>query len=207
MEDLWLSWAKRLQAIASTGAHFCRDPYDEERYREVSAIANAMLGRLGDVPIARIEALVPDHAQGYVTPRVDVRGALIENGAVLLVRERSDGLWTLPGGYADVGISPRNNVAKEIREEAGIDVRVERLYALRHKARHDYDPDTRDFYKLLFLCARDDATRPEPGMETLEARFFRPDALPPLSRGRVVPADIEAAFEYLADPARPPSVD
>ncbi|WP_129790748.1 NUDIX hydrolase [Sphingosinicella sp. CPCC 101087] len=196
MESLWLAHAKRLQAIASTGLHFARDPFDRERYAEVAQIANAMLAELGSVPIARIEGLVSDFAQGYATPKVDVRGAVIEDGRVLLVRERSDGRWTLPGGFADVGLSAAQNIAKEMREEAGIEVAVAGLYAVRHKAKRPYEPDARDFYKLFFLCERESDAVAVAGHETSGADFFAPDALPELSLGRVTEADIAAAFAY-----------
>lgn len=200
MEPRWLTHAKRLQAIASSGLHFTRDVFDRERYEEVAAIANDMLAQLGSVPIERIEGLVPDFARGYATPKVDVRGAVIEGDAVLLVRERSDGLWTLPGGFADVGLSAAGNVAKEIREEAGISVEVRRLFSVRHKAIGAYPADVRDFYKMFFLCDRVDEREPRAGSETMEARFFRRDRLPPLSRGRTVESDIDAAFTVSADP-------
>lgn len=197
MEDRWLTHAKRLQAIASTGLHFARDPYDRERYEEMAAIANAMLADLAGVPIERIENLVSDFARGYATPKVDVRGALIEDGRILLVRERSDRRWTLPGGFADVGLSAAENVAKEIEEEAGLRVDVRALYGVRHKAKQPYEPDARDFYKLFFLCDRDDAAAPRPGPETIDVGFFPPGGLPELSRARVTEADILAAFDFL----------
>jgi ADP-ribose pyrophosphatase YjhB (NUDIX family) len=200
MEPLWLTHAKRLQAIASSGLHFTRDVFDRERYEEIAAIANDMLAQLGNVPVERIESLVSDFASGYATPKVDVRGAVIEGDAVLLVRERSDGLWTLPGGFADVGLSAASNVAKEVREEAGITVEVRRLFSVRHKAIGAYPADVRDFYKMFFLCDRVDGREPSPGSETIEARFFRRDRLPPLSRGRTVESDIDAAFTVSADP-------
>lgn len=208
MEDQWLSWAKQLQGIASTGIHFSRDQYNTDRYQQVAAIANAMLSALGNVPVSRIESLVSDFAQGYATPKIDVRGAVIEDDKVLLVREASDGLWTLPGGYADVGISPSENVVKEIWEEASLKVRAVALYGVRHKARHDYDADARDFYKLFFLCRRlDDATpKPDDG-ETTEAEFFGRNDLPPLSTGRVLVKDIHAAFTFHADRLRAAEFD
>src|SRR3546814_6401030 len=76
-----------------------------------------MLSALGNVPIERISDLVPDFARGYATPKVDVRGALVEEDMILLVREECDGLWTLPGGFADVGLSPARNIEKEMRKE------------------------------------------------------------------------------------------
>ena len=209
MESEWLTWAKRLQAIASTGLHFTRDEHDRERFAEVGGIAEAMLAALGSVPIERIRGLVSDFAQGYATPKVDVRGALIEDGRILLVRERSDGRWTLPGGFADIGLSAAENVEKEIREEAGLTVAARRLYGLRHKAKRPYEPDARDFYKLFFLCERTDgaAARPEAGAETSEARFFLPDALPELSLARVIESDIEAAFAAHSGTLRSPLFD
>ncbi len=202
MEDPWLAWAKRLQAIASTGLHFGAHDYDKERYAEVGEIAQQMLAALGEVPIRRIQDLVPDFAQGYVTPKIDVRGAVFDGDAILLVRERTDGLWTLPGGYADVGLSAAENVVKEIAEEANLPVSAQRLYAVRHKAKHAYKPDTRDFYKFFFLCDRLDEAIPVAGSECLDAGFFAAAELPALSMGRVIQADIDAAYAHREDPGR-----
>jgi ADP-ribose pyrophosphatase YjhB (NUDIX family) len=202
MENQWLAWAKRLQGIASTGIHFSRDEFDRERYTEVAAIANEMLAGLGDVSVSKIENLISDFAKGYATPKVDVRGAVIREEKILLVKEISDGLWTLPGGYADVGMSPSENVVKEVREEASIEVEPTALYGVRHKARHEYDPDARDFYKLFFLCETIDESRPQPGAETADVGFFGLDELPPLSTGRVLEKDIAAAFAFRRSPRR-----
>lgn len=111
-----------------------------------------MLAKLGNVPIRRIEELVSGFARGYATPRVDVRGAVVDGDRILLVREKSDGLWALPGGFADVGLSAAQNVEKEILEEAGLKVSACRLYGVRHKASASYPPDVRDFHKMFFLC-------------------------------------------------------
>ncbi len=202
MEDLWLAWAKQLQAISSTGLHFGGHEYDKERYAQVAAIANDMLAHLAGVPVERIVDLVPDFAEGYATPKVDVRGAVFDGAEVLLVRERTDGLWTLPGGYADVGLSAAENVEKEILEEAGLTVKARQLYTVRHKAKHAYKPDTRDFYKFYFICERLTDALPVAGSEVLEAAYFGVDALPELSRGRVIEEDIIAACEYRDDPLK-----
>jgi ADP-ribose pyrophosphatase YjhB (NUDIX family) len=207
MEDKWLAWTKRLHAIASTGMHFGEGVYDRERYDEVARIARQMLAELGSTPIERINGLISDFAKGYSTPTIDVRGAVIEDGKILLVREKSDGLWTLPGGYAEVGISASENIVKEIWEEAGLRVGVRGLYGVFHKAKHAYDPDARDFYKLFFLCNRIESNAPIAGSEIADVGFFAPDRLPPLSRGRVIEKHIEAAFGFHADPERPAIFD
>ncbi len=194
MEDTWLTRAKRLLALAETGQHFTKDPFDRERYDEIAGIARAMLADLGRVPLSRIEGLISGHAGGYATPSIDIRGAVIRDGRILLVRERSDGKWAMPGGFADIGSSPAENIEREVWEEAGLRVRARSLYALRHKARHPYPADARDFYKLFFLCDENGVQIPRPGSETSETAFFTLDALPELSSTRNIQADISAAF-------------
>ena len=195
MEDQWLSWAKRIEALASTGLHFGTSDFDQERYAELALIARQMLADLGRVPLSQLKDLEVQQGQGCATPQVDVRGAVFAGDQILLVQERGDKLWTLPGGYADVGLSAAENVVKEISEEAGLTVRADHLYAVRHKAKHAYRPDTRDFYKFFFICTPLDQAVPVAGLETLDAAFFDLEALPPLSSGRVILRDIVAAFE------------
>ncbi|WP_104910541.1 NUDIX hydrolase [Pseudomonas sp. LG1D9] len=196
MESTWLAQAKRLQALASTGLHFCTDDFERERLEEIAHIAHSMLAQLGQVPLERITGLVSDFAQRYSTPMIDVRGALIEDERILLVREATDGCWALPGGYADIGLSAAENIVKELREEAGLSVTARTLYSVTHKAKGLYRPDVRDFYKLYFLCERTDQTAPTAGFETTDVGFFRLDELPPLSRGRTIESDLEAAFAF-----------
>ena len=200
MEDRWLSWAKRLQAISSTGQYFGASDFDKERYDEIFEIANDMLASLGNVPVQQIIDLIPDAGEGYATPRVDVRGAIFRNQRILLVQEKLDGLWTLPGGYADVGISPAKNIEKEVLEEAGIEVEAVRLFGVFHKARHEYQQDARDFYKLFFICEPSNDSEPEPGAETQAADYFALSKLPPLSKGRVIEKHIRLAYDYLDTP-------
>ncbi|MEM1383983.1 MAG: NUDIX hydrolase [Pseudomonadota bacterium] len=207
MEDQWLAWAKRLHALASTGLHFGADKFDLERYEEMAGISTAMLSALGGVKPADLTAAFPDLGDGYATPKIDVRGAFIENGKILLVQESRDGLWTLPGGYADIGLSPAENVAKEVWEEAHVRVRAHRLYALLHKAKHPYDQGVHDFYKFFFLCTREAPGDPRPGLETTEVGFFAPNAIPPLSSNRTLMQDIDAAYAAHADPDRPAIFD
>ncbi len=201
MEELWLNWAKRLQAISSTGQFFGESDFDKERYDEVFEIANAMLAKLGDVPLQQIADLIPDAGEGYTTPKIDVRGAIFSDAnRILLVQEKSDGLWTLPGGYADVGIAAAANIEKEVLEEANIAVRATRLFGVFHKARHEYDQDVRDFYKLFFICERFNDSDPVPGVETQAVGYFELSNLPPLSKGRVIEKHIRLAYDHFNDP-------
>jgi len=157
-----------------------------------------MLAQLGNVPLERISGLVPDFAQRYSTPMIDVRGAVIDGERILLVREATDGCWALPGGYADIGLSAAENIVKEIREEAGLTVTARALYSVTHKAKGLYRPDVRDFYKLYFLCERVDQLAPTAGFETTEVGFFALDDLPPLSRGRTMKAISRRPLRFIA---------
>ena len=215
MQELWLDIARRLRAIASTGQHFAASEYDRERYDEIHDIALQMLSQLGDVPVETIVSLIPESGTGYETPRVDVRGAVFRDDKILLVREKLDGLWTLPGGYADVGLSPAENTEKEVLEEANLNVKATKLIAVVHKAKHAYKPDVSDFYKFYFLCEQQPTNAGEPtifsepkaGMETMDATFFNLDELPPLSEGRTIEKHIRMAYLHAKDSSLPTEFD
>jgi len=207
VENTWLHFAKQLHSIATTGLELTKGGYDRERYQVISDIALRMLADLGNVPLTRIADLVSDHAVGYMTPKVDVRAAVLNEDGILLVREKADGLWALPGGFADVGLSPAENAEKEVREEAGIDVKASYLYSVRHKAKGQYGPDIRDFYKFFFLCSPVDEQTPSPGSETLDVGYFGRDSIPELSTDRVVIDDLLAAWELCESTSRRATFD
>lgn len=194
-EDIWLARIKRLLALAETGQHFTKDPFDRERYDEIAEMARDMMADLGGVPVAQIQGLFHKHQGGYATPSLDIRGAIIRDDRILLVRERSDGRWAMPGGFADIGSSPAENIEREVLEEAGLEVRAERLFAVRHKARHPYPLDPKDFYKLFFLCKQIGDSDPTTGPETSDVGFFPQDDLPELSPSRIIIEDILEAFK------------
>lgn len=128
---------------------------------------------------------------------------------MLLVRERSDGRWSLPGGYADIGDSPAEAARRETAEEAGVDARVTGLAGV-YDARLQPDAPAHLFhiYKLVFigeLSAPDSA--PRPGHETTAAAFHRLDALPDLSRGRTHSSHIAHAWHRSQRPDTPPHFD
>jgi ADP-ribose pyrophosphatase YjhB (NUDIX family) len=67
---------------------------------------------------------------GYATPKVDLRAVVFREEKILLVREREDGGWSLPGGWADVGESPADGTVREVREESGYETRAVKLLAV-----------------------------------------------------------------------------
>ncbi|HTV18205.1 MAG TPA: NUDIX hydrolase N-terminal domain-containing protein [Polyangiaceae bacterium] len=195
----WLVAAQRLRAMAQTGLTYSKDRFDLERYRELTAIAQAMLSELLLSPPAAVaEAFAVE--KGYPTPKLDVRTAVFREGRVLLVQEWLDGAWTLPGGWADEGDSPREAAERECREESGYEVRVTRLIALRDRSRHDYRPrHLGGIWKVLFL-AELTGGEAQVSEETTDVGFFALDALPALSLARTLPGDLELARRYALDP-------
>lgn len=205
-EPPWLEWVRRLQAIAQTGLTYSRDPFDLERYRDVRRIAAEIAAGHSNGEVAAIEGLFAS-AAGYPTPKIDVRAALIVKDRILLVRERDDGGWTLPGGWADVGETAAEAVVRETREEAGIEVRAVKLIALYDRQRRGHPRHADYSYKAIFRCEPSGNTTPRAGHEVDQAAFFAPGQLPDLSVARVTPNQIELAFMHQADPALPTEFD
>jgi ADP-ribose pyrophosphatase YjhB (NUDIX family) len=210
VEPRELTWAKQLQAIAQIGITFAQNPFDRERYERVRGVAAEMLaalaGRDGEAASQHIEDVLAS-LEGYPTPKVDVR-ALVRGpeGEVLLVHERVDGRWSLPGGWADVGETPSENAVREVAEEAGCVVRAKRLLAVFDRSRHNYPPSVTSVYKLCFACELVSG-EPSGGSETFDARWFRLDELPELSTGRTTAEQIRLLAALDADPIRAPYVD
>jgi ADP-ribose pyrophosphatase YjhB (NUDIX family) len=145
--------------------------------------------------------------QGYATPKVDVRGAAFREGRILLVREVSDGKWTLPGGWADVNQTAAQCVVREIAEESGFIARAVKLAAIYDYQRNNHPQRSVDsIYKLFFICEITGGAA-QPSAETSEVAFFARDQLPPLSTGRSSSAQIEIMFRHQASPDRAADFD
>ncbi len=205
MDPSWLERAKRLQAIAQTGLTYVRDPYDRERYEAVREIAAEMIAEgTGAEPRALASLLAAE--SGYATPKVDVRAAVFQDERILLVKERSDTLWAVPGGWADVGESPRAAVERETFEECGYEVRAVKLAALYDRNLHGHTPHLFHIWKLFFVCEITGGS-PQPGVETEAVGFFALHDLPALSTGRVTARQIAQMLEHHRHPESPTSFD
>jgi ADP-ribose pyrophosphatase YjhB (NUDIX family) len=205
MEPRWLEWARTLQAIAQTGLTYTQDHFDIERYESIRALAAEMIAAHTQVDVHAIRELLM-HEEGHATPKIDVRGAVFHDAGILLVKERHDGRWTLPGGWADVNESPREAVEREVQEESGYDTRAVKLLALYDRRKHGHPPLLYHIYKLFFRCELIGGTA-APSLETEGAAFFREDALPELSITRVTPAQIARLFEHHRHPDWPTDFD
>ena len=136
-----LEWARKVQAIAQNGLAFTRDEFDRLRFQQLQGLVSEILTSELNITSAQL-AGVWQGEEGYATPKVDVRGGVFQQDRVLMVRERSDGKWTLPGGWVDVGDGPAFAVEREIREESGYLAKAVRLAAVydRSNPKHGHPP-------------------------------------------------------------------
>jgi ADP-ribose pyrophosphatase YjhB (NUDIX family) len=200
-----IDWARKVQAIAQNGLAFTQDPFDKERYTQLTDLVASILSSELTIPLAQAKGFWEGDA-GYATPKVDVRGGIFENDRVLLVRERSDGRWTLPGGWVDINDSPSGAVAREIFEESGYRARAVKLAALLDKRRHPHPPGIHHIYKLFFLCERLGG-EPTVSSETDAVQFFPVQSLPELSTGRVLASQIARLYQHRLHPELPTDFD
>jgi ADP-ribose pyrophosphatase YjhB (NUDIX family) len=203
----WLRWAQRIQSIAQTGLTYARDPYDRERYELLRDVAVEMASAGLDEDAKEVRPVFAS-ATGYPTPKVDVRAVVFRADALLLVRERRTGGWTLPGGWADVGDTPRSAAERETLEESGYVVHAEKLVALLDKARHEHPPSLDYTYKVLIGC-RLDGGEPRTSHEVDEVGFFAEGTIArlDLDMDRTTPGQVALAFAHHRDPARPADLD
>lgn len=202
----WLHWASELQSIAQAGLTYCKEPFDLQRYQRIQTLAAEMIAYQSFEDFEKVQKLFlgEDH---YLTPKLDVRAAIIkEDKFILLVKEVTDGKWSLPGGWADVNESPAQSAIKEVFEETGLTVKVTKLFALFDKLKHAHPPQLPHAYKAFFL-ADIIGGHLKTSIETTEVKFFHQDDLPALSLHRVVPSQIALAFAHYENPNLPTVFD
>ncbi len=201
----WLQWAREIQALAQTSTHYAENEYQQQRYERLMEIAAEMVSENSNLeyePILQAFKL----PIGYATPRVDVRGAVFRDGKLLLVKERTDGGWTMPGGWADVGDIPSKSAEREVLEEAGFSVRASKVIGV-YDANRFGPLELYHAYKIVFLCDILGGVA-QPSLETTEVAFFGEDELPDtLSGERTRLRHIHDAFAALKDPGSPTMFD
>ena len=188
----WIKWVAEIQAIAQSGRAYTQSPFDVERFNHLLNIASNMASAL--TPIAKKEFHEAFTLQkGYATPKVDIRSFVLKNDQVLLVRERADQLWTIPGGFADVNETPSEAVIRETKEESGFDVKPLRLLTVWDILKHDHPQQWPHLYKMIFHCELL-AGHPQQNIEISEIDFFPINHLPPLSTPRITQKQLECLY-------------
>jgi 8-oxo-dGTP diphosphatase len=120
----------KVQAISKIGLTYSKDPYAIENYIELSMLSTSMLKDFSQVNFDRPHYFSKDL---YPTPNVSVRMlAFNDQHELLMVKEKVDDGYTIPGGWADLYESPVEAITKECLQEAGAKVKVTKLVGVYH---------------------------------------------------------------------------
>ncbi|HSJ87529.1 MAG TPA: NUDIX hydrolase [Anaerolineales bacterium] len=200
----WMEWAQEIFSLSQAGLTYSQNPFDIERYKRLQEITAEMIASQSALEKESVLESFSMQA-GYITPKIDVRGAIVRDGKILLIQERADDRWAMPGGWADLGNSPSSVAEREVWEESGYRVKAEKVVAVIDANR--IEPfEFFHAYKIIFLCTLLDGD-PRTSYETLAVDFFDPDHLPPLSLFRTNEDMIREVFAHVQDPNRATAFD
>ena len=200
----WLGWAQEIFSLSQSGLTYSGNQYDIERYKRLQEITAEIIASQSEISKGSVLESFSMQA-GYITPKIDVRGAVIREDKILLIQERADGKWAMPGGWADLGNAPASVAEREVWEESGFRVKAEKVVAV-IDANRIQPMEFYHAYKIIFLCKLLDG-EPRISHETLAVDFFEPNGLPPLSTYRTNENMIQEVFAHVKDPGRPTAFD
>ena len=200
----WIDWAQEIFSLSQAGLTYSQNPFDIERYKRLQEITAEMIASQSEL---EQEAVLESFSMqaGYTTPKIDVRGAVVREGRILLIQERMDDRWAMPGGWADLGNAPAAVAEREVWEESGYQVRAKKVVAV-IDANRIQPMEFYHAYKIIFLCEFLGG-EPRLSYETLGVDFFDPHHLPPLSIYRTDESMIQEVFAHLQNPSRPAAFD
>lgn len=190
--EKWLKWAVELQSLAQAGLHYGKDRFDLERYERIRDIAAEMISYKTEIPVEKVKDLFCNET-GYQTPKLDTRAAIFQEDKILLVQE-NNGTWSMPGGWVDVDVSVGENVVKEVKEEAGLDVTTDLVIAIQDREKHNLPVYAHKVCKVFVLCSVTGGSF-EKNIETVESRYFGLDELPRLATEKNNKEQIRMCFE------------
>ncbi|OAO18536.1 NUDIX hydrolase [Mammaliicoccus lentus] len=180
---------QKLLAISNSGINYSKDPYDVERFNEIFGITQEFINSQ-----TNNKNLTLEKEAGYPTPKIDVRALILDkDNKVLLVEDPKTKSWSLPGGFADVGTSPVENVVKEVIEETGLSVSVSNLIAVYDTNKSNPENSLAHYYKLVYYCKRLSGNLTT-SIETSSVQYFDIDQLPKLSTKRITEQQIRECF-------------
>jgi ADP-ribose pyrophosphatase YjhB (NUDIX family) len=200
----WIAWAQEIFSLSQAGLTYSQNPFDLDRYKRLQEITAEMISSQSHL---EKESVIESFSMqaGYITPKIDVRGAVVRDSKILLIQERADNKWAMPGGWADLGNTPASVAEREVWEESGYRVKAEKVVAVLDANR--IEPfEFYHAYKIIFLCSLLDG-EPRTSYETLAVDFFDPDHLPPLSSYRTNYEMIREVFAHIQNPSRPTAFD
>jgi ADP-ribose pyrophosphatase YjhB (NUDIX family) len=201
MEKTLLDFSREIQAISSSGLYFSKDPYDLQRFKQLNEIAAELIAK-HSLHSKQFVSKVFSAESGYVTPKIDVRGAIFANNRILMVKEQASSAWTLPGGYVDVNESLSQAIEREVLEESGFLVKAKKVAAIFDHRKHGYKPHLYHFYKIYLVCDLVGGTE-NTNIETSEVGYFAASDLDslPLDPGRITKEHVLRMFDHYSQPS------
>jgi ADP-ribose pyrophosphatase YjhB (NUDIX family) len=201
----FLERMRQIQALVQTESHYAQDDFQRDRCRKLMDIVAEIISQNTGLDFPLLSKAFKDQL-GYATPKIDVRAAAFREGKLLLVRERLDGGWTMPGGWADVGDTPSNAAEREAWEEAGFHVKARKIVGI-YDANRVEPLELFHAFKIVFLCNIIDGEA-RTSIETSDVKFFGPDEIPSnFSGGRTTARHVRDAFAALNNPNSPSVFD
>ena len=200
----WIAWAREIFSMSQAGLTYSQNEFDIERYKRLQEITAEMIESQSRLSKESVQESFSMQA-GYATPKIDVRGAVVHEGKILLIQERMDGRWAMPGGWADLGNAPASVAEREVWEESGYHVKAEKVVAVIDANRIE----PMEFYhafKIIFLCTLIGG-EPRVSHETMAVDFFDLNDLPPLSLYRTDKSMLREVFAHIQDPNRRTAFD
>ena len=188
-----------LKALAHCGLTYTSGEFDRERFSRVTDLAAEMAAEITLSPPEPIKAMFAFEQNAYSTPIIVIRSFVLKNDQILLVKERSDGLWTLRGGFADVNESPSEAVVRETFEESGFLVKPRVLLALWDVLKHDQPLSWPHIYTCIFYCDLVSGEA-QPNRQISDIDFFSIYKLPDLSTLRVTRKQLETLYALTRTP-------
>ena len=189
--DPLLRWAVELQGLAQAGLFYCEDKFDEQRFQRIRDIAAEIVAYKTDEHIDKVKGLFCNET-GYQTPKIATRAAIFKDDKILLVCE-SDGRWVLPGGWCDVDQSPAENAIKEVKEEAGLDIVIDKIISVQDRAKHNQPEYIYGVVIIFYLCTAIGGSF-VPNIETIDSNYFALNELPNLAEEKTTAEQINMCF-------------
>ena len=184
-------YLQRMLAITDTGLTYTKDPFDRERYEDLRQILWSLLQDQTELNQEELTAIFQPSGS-YATPLMDVRAWIVQDQKICLVRGQGEDTWALPGGFGEVGYSPKENIRKEVQEETGFSVEVGSLLAIFDTNR--FQLQNKQYVKFVFDCQLLDG-RFQENQEVAELGFFDIVSLPPLSEKRITKEQMDILWQ------------
>lgn len=174
-----LSYVLKVEEISHAGLKYSKDPYAIDNYKSLEILSKDFLEKKLETPITGENFFKRDV---YPTPNVSVRTVIFDEKRekVLLVQEKWDQGYSLPGGWSELGLTPKESALKEVREEAGAEAELVSLIGVFDRYEGLHLSGVPEY--ILAFEGKIKKVISKPCFEIMEASYFPLDALPVWSK-------------------------